>query len=487
MKRLNWFLRDWRNDEPTHMDPRLFDVLWEAYRSNDRMGPDDPIIVVSAYRCPATNAMLRRRTRGVALHSQHMLGKAMDTTMPGLSMEKLREIGMRMQRGGVGYYPRANTPFVHLDVGNVRHWPRMSYDQLAELFPDGKTVHIPSNGKLLPGYEEARADILARGGEAATVEQAQQSGGGLRGFFAFLFGGGGEEEEEARAVAPGNRAVAGRNAQAPQPADAGDDEGGDSPRLEPQRHLMAKAETDLPRGETFMGAPPAASAARRPSRPARSPRPQPRSDRRRSSRPGRRRPVPNRLTRNRATSRTRNQARSMTRRSRPGGPRRSNRWPPMRRCRRRGLWGSPRCRRSSPTARCAARRTPTRRFPTPRRTATPPRRRCRRRVLPRRRCAPPPRPRPKKTGRRAPPRRRWRRRARTGPRSRRRSGQLPGAWRGRRRRPRFARRPGATCWPALPSAATPSGSTPRPRRPAPGRFRGRRSDRVRFAAWLTPC
>ena len=69
--------------------------------------------------------------------------------MPGLSMEKLREIGMRMQRGGVGYYPNANTPFVHLDVGGVRHWPRMSYDQLARLFPDGKTVHIPSNGKPL--------------------------------------------------------------------------------------------------------------------------------------------------------------------------------------------------------------------------------------------------------------------------------------------------------------------------------------------------
>ena len=270
LEKLNWFLRDWRNDEPTHMDPRLFDVLWEAYRANDRMGPDDPIIVVSAYRCPATNAMLRRRTRGVALHSQHMLGKAMDTTMPGLSMEKLREIGMRMQRGGVGYYPRANTPFVHLDVGNVRHWPRMSYDQLAELFPDGKTVHIPSNGKLLPGYEEARAEILARGGEAATVEQAQQFGGGLRGFFAFLFGGGGEEEEEARAVAPGNRPVADRNAQAPQ-FDAGDDEGGDSPRVEPQRRLMAKAETDLPRGETYIGAPPAASAAPAPEPPRAQP------------------------------------------------------------------------------------------------------------------------------------------------------------------------------------------------------------------------
>ncbi len=105
LKQLNWFLRDWRNDEETKMDPRLFDVLWEAYRGAGRMGPNDPVTVLSAYRCPATNAMLRRRSHRVAEHSQHMLGKAMDTTIPGLSMEQLREIGMRMERGGVGYYP----------------------------------------------------------------------------------------------------------------------------------------------------------------------------------------------------------------------------------------------------------------------------------------------------------------------------------------------------------------------------------------------
>jgi len=266
LEKLNWFLRDWRNDEPTQMDPKLFDVLWEAYRSADRMGPDDPIVVVSAYRCPATNAMLRQRSRAVAKHSQHMLGKAMDTTIPGLSMAKVREIGMRMQRGGVGYYPNAGTPFVHLDVGGVRHWPRMTYDQLAQLFPDGKTVHIPSNGKLLPGYEEARAEILARGGEAISVAEAQNSGGGLRGFFAALFGGGGEDEEEVRQSAPVKPSrVAGRNARAPQIADAGEDEGGDVAPVEPQRRMMAKAEGNLPRGETYMGAPPALSPAPEPA------------------------------------------------------------------------------------------------------------------------------------------------------------------------------------------------------------------------------
>jgi uncharacterized protein YcbK (DUF882 family) len=240
LKQLNWFLRDWRNDEETKMDPRLFDVLWEAYRGAGRMGPNDPVTVLSAYRCPATNAMLRRRSHRVAEHSQHMLGKAMDTTIPGLSMEQLREIGMRMQRGGVGYYPTLN--FVHLDVGGVRHWPRMSYDQLARLFPDGKTVFIASNGKTLPGYELARAEIVARGGEAPSIEEA--SSGGLFGFFARLFGGGADEQED--------RQVGG--ASAPTAVASAETES-DQPSEPPQRQMMANAEADLPRGETYMGAP----------------------------------------------------------------------------------------------------------------------------------------------------------------------------------------------------------------------------------------
>lgn len=192
LDKLNWFLRDWRTDQPTKMDPRLFDVVWETYRA---AGADQPIVVFSAYRSPETNAMLRRRSHSVAEYSQHMLGKAMDTTMPGMSMEKIREFGMRMQRGGVGYYPSSN--FVHLDVGSVRHWPRMSYDQLARLFPDGKTVHIPSNGQPLARFAEARAEIEANGGAAAYVPEQNS-----KGFFAWLFGSH-DEREEAESVPRG--------------------------------------------------------------------------------------------------------------------------------------------------------------------------------------------------------------------------------------------------------------------------------------------
>jgi uncharacterized protein YcbK (DUF882 family) len=192
LEKLNWFLRDWRNNDRTRMDPRLFDVIWEVYRT---AGATQPIVIVSAYRSPETNAMLRRRSHGVAEHSQHILGRAMDTTMPGMPMERIREIGMRLQHGGVGWYPSSN--FVHLDVGGVRAWPRMSYDQLVRLFPDGKTVHLAADGRMLPRYQEARVEIASRGGVMSDVPQALPSGG----LFAWLFGKH-DEEEEADAVLP---------------------------------------------------------------------------------------------------------------------------------------------------------------------------------------------------------------------------------------------------------------------------------------------
>ncbi|KQP36400.1 peptidase domain containing protein [Methylobacterium sp. Leaf104] len=207
LEQLNWLLRDWRADEPTKMDPRLFDTVWEAYRS---VGSQQPINVVSAYRSPGTNAMLRRRSRMVAEYSQHMLGKAMDFHLPDVSIDQIRAVGMRMQRGGVGWYPRSGTPFVHLDVGSVRSWPRMTHDQLARLFPDGKTVHLPSDNRPLPGYELARAEILSRGGTVLGVTEVAQmdedDGPSIKGFFASLFGGGRAQESappvQAAAKAP---------------------------------------------------------------------------------------------------------------------------------------------------------------------------------------------------------------------------------------------------------------------------------------------
>ena len=160
LKQLNHYLRDWRSQDQTVMDRHLFDILWEVYRDVDGK---KPIQIISAYRSPATNAMLRRRSSGVARFSQHMLGHAMDFFIPDVPLEQIRFAGLRLQRGGVGFYPTSGSPFVHLDTGSIRHWPRMTHDQLARVFPDGRTVHIPSDGTPLKGYELARADIEKRG------------------------------------------------------------------------------------------------------------------------------------------------------------------------------------------------------------------------------------------------------------------------------------------------------------------------------------
>ncbi|MGO4705022.1 DUF882 domain-containing protein [Microvirga sp. 2MCAF38] len=218
LEQLNWFLRDWRREESIRMDPRLFDTVWEVYRE---VGSSAPVHVNSAYRSPNTNAMLRRRSSAVAKNSQHMLGKAMDFYLPDASTERLRAIGMRLQNGGVGYYPNAYTPFVHLDVGSVRAWPRMSRDQLARIFPDGKTVHIPSDGTPMARYEEARADVLSKGGTVAGyTAYAEAEEGGVaptrrKSLWASLFGGSDEDEdaEEIRTASrPGRALLASRNA-----------------------------------------------------------------------------------------------------------------------------------------------------------------------------------------------------------------------------------------------------------------------------------
>jgi uncharacterized protein YcbK (DUF882 family) len=218
LEQLNWFLRDWRRDEPTSMDPRLFDTLWAVYRE---VGSDEAIHVNSAYRSPTTNAMLRRRSSAVAKNSQHMRGKAMDFYLPDVSIDRIRSIGMRLQNGGVGYYPSAYTPFVHLDVGSVRAWPRMTRDQLARIFPDGKTVHIPADGQPMPRYEEARAEILARGGSVAGYTAYAEAGEAAapapqrKSLWASLFGSDDDEDADEASTARGRQAYVPRRAPPP--------------------------------------------------------------------------------------------------------------------------------------------------------------------------------------------------------------------------------------------------------------------------------
>ena len=161
LAQLNQILRDWRKNQPTKMNPRLFDLLWEVYRES---GSNQFISVICGFRSPETNEMLRSRSAhtGVAKESQHMLGNAIDFFIPDVRLAKLREIGVKLEEGGVGFYPTSGSPFVHMDVGGVRAWPRLPRQELVSLFPDGTTMHIPADGRRLPGYDRAVAQYKRR-------------------------------------------------------------------------------------------------------------------------------------------------------------------------------------------------------------------------------------------------------------------------------------------------------------------------------------
>ncbi|HMA11410.1 MAG TPA: DUF882 domain-containing protein [Steroidobacteraceae bacterium] len=117
LTRFQHLLRDHRSGEVHPIDPQLFDVLYHAAERNDR---EPHFEVISGYRSPGSNAKLRSHSHGVAEHSLHMEGKAIDVRLSGVSCAKLRDVALSMRSGGVGYYAKSN--FVHLDTGRVRTW-----------------------------------------------------------------------------------------------------------------------------------------------------------------------------------------------------------------------------------------------------------------------------------------------------------------------------------------------------------------------------
>jgi uncharacterized protein YcbK (DUF882 family) len=114
---INYLLRDYRNGEIKPIDLGLLDLLHTITR---RLDAARPIQLISGYRSPASNAMLHERSSGVAKHSLHMEGLAADIRIPGHDLKQLHKVALALAGGGVGYY--AQSDFVHVDVGRVRHW-----------------------------------------------------------------------------------------------------------------------------------------------------------------------------------------------------------------------------------------------------------------------------------------------------------------------------------------------------------------------------
>jgi uncharacterized protein YcbK (DUF882 family) len=117
LERVNHFLRDFRTGEVHTIDPALLDVLFDLQMLADR---ETTFEVISGYRSAATNSQLRQNSTGVASHSLHMQGKAIDIRLSGFSTARLRDHALSLKCGGVGYY--AASDFVHVDTGRVRFW-----------------------------------------------------------------------------------------------------------------------------------------------------------------------------------------------------------------------------------------------------------------------------------------------------------------------------------------------------------------------------
>jgi uncharacterized protein YcbK (DUF882 family) len=111
------FLADWRDGKQHDLDPQLMDILWQLQQAT---GSTETWEVISAYRSPETNEMLRSKSSGVAKKSQHLIGNAIDVRLRGVDLEVLRDSAKNLKLGGVGYYAGPN--FVHVDTGRVRYW-----------------------------------------------------------------------------------------------------------------------------------------------------------------------------------------------------------------------------------------------------------------------------------------------------------------------------------------------------------------------------
>lgn len=117
LERVNHLLRDFRTNEVHTIDPALLDILFDLHTKAQHDGPFE---VISGYRSPQTNAALHSRSSGVAEHSLHMQGRAIDIRLRGFPTSRLRDLAIALQRGGVGFYLVSD--FVHVDTGRVRTW-----------------------------------------------------------------------------------------------------------------------------------------------------------------------------------------------------------------------------------------------------------------------------------------------------------------------------------------------------------------------------
>jgi uncharacterized protein YcbK (DUF882 family) len=170
MKKINYFMRDWRKNKTVTIDPKTIDLMWELHSD---LGSKAPIHIVCGLRTAGTNAFLKRKGRNVAKKSQHTKGKAIDFYFPDVPTVKIRNSSLVRRVGGTGYYRSSAGPtgFLHIDTGNVRYWgPGISKSQWASIHRDAKKTI---------GRRLTRSNSYA----VASVSGEEKKGGFLSGLF----------------------------------------------------------------------------------------------------------------------------------------------------------------------------------------------------------------------------------------------------------------------------------------------------------------
>ena len=135
LDRLDIFLRDWRNDSSVKIDPKLYQIIWQLLV---KLGAENETVeIVEGHRSAVKSGKPP---------SAHFVGTALDFRINGVSIKNLRNSALGLEAGGVGYY---RDSFIHIDLGEIRHWPRVERAQLLKIFPDKNTRHIPRGGVAL--------------------------------------------------------------------------------------------------------------------------------------------------------------------------------------------------------------------------------------------------------------------------------------------------------------------------------------------------
>ena len=175
LKQLNTFMRDWRANKETKMDPALIDLIWTLHK---QLGSNEPVHLICGLSHRRDQRIDAQEGRRPSQEEPAYPRQGRRYQLPRRPGEDAAQLRAGAGIGGVGYYPTSGIPFVHVDTGHVRMWPRIPRLELAALFPDGKTKYLPTDGKpiTVDDYKLALAKGMVNKTMVASLRPRQVAG-----------------------------------------------------------------------------------------------------------------------------------------------------------------------------------------------------------------------------------------------------------------------------------------------------------------------